>query len=690
MVTTPVGSGGSSSSGSSSGSGAKWLAKFLYDNGLRGRELAYAWSLAMRESGGRPTIDNAGLNPNGSIDYGLFQINNKAHADKLRRRGWTVEDLRDPKKNLEIFLEISRNGKDYSAWGIANPDGSVTGWAAHVQRTSPSDFARFRAGFDSQMRQWGERYAGRYGGTSATDGASSAATDTAARMGREESLRETNSSAWAESHNSSTAIDWALNEMNSAQKDYSGLCDHFVGRAYGYAHSGFATAAAHWAASPGKRKDGVPPAGALVFWTGGRTGAGHVAISLGGGMIASTDILRSGKVDVVSIEYLNARWGNLQYQGWANPYFYGQRIKPAGTDAELNARINYAARESDSYSSGDSTTGATVPSVTSDSGGDSGSSTGSDSGGDSGGDTRAAAKPADVNSDGKVDNLDYAQMARDWGLAWAFIKSDKDLMDIVRQAVENEWDSVRFENALHNTKWWRTHEAAWRQIEALRLTDPASYGSRIKDEANRAKAYAAQMGVSISQEKANEIAYKALHYGWTDYDYKKYLAPMLQPGATGFYMGEAGDNEEQLRQMAYRNGVTMNDDFYRKAVQTIADGSRQMGDWEDYIRKQAASMFPVYADQLLQGGVDVIDLAQPYMSRMSAILEIDPGALRLDDPTLRQAMTGANAEGKPESMGLWDFENLLRQDPRWMKTKNAKNQFDSTARTILETFGFMG
>ena len=41
-------------------------------------------------------------------------------------------------------------------------------------------------------------------------------------------------------------------------------------------------------------------------------------------------------------------------------------------------------------------------------------------------------------------------------------------------------------------------------------------------------------------------------------------------------------------------------------------------------------------------------------------------------------------------MGLWDFENLLRQDPRWMKTKNAKNQFDSTARTILETFGFMG
>ena len=30
------------------------------------------------------------------------------------------------------------------------------------------------------------------------------------------------------------------------------------------------------------------------------------------------------------------------------------------------------------------------------------------------------------------------------------------------------------------------------------------------------------------------------------------FAPMLQPGATGFYMGEVGDNEEQLRQMVYR------------------------------------------------------------------------------------------------------------------------------------------
>ena len=65
-----------------------------------------------------------------------------------------------------------------------------------------------------------------------------------------------------------------------------------------------------------------------------------------------------------------------------------------------------------------------------------------------------------------------------------------------------------------------------------------------------------------------------------------------------------------------------------RLLQTIADGSRQMGDWEDYIRKQAASMFPVlYPDQLLQGGVGVIDLTHSRICRAcQPSPEIDPGA----------------------------------------------------------------
>lgn len=114
-------------------SGGEWFLKFLYDNGLRGETLKRMWAIGMRESGGNPRVDNAGTNSNGSVDYGLFQINDKAHAAAIKKKfGWSMEDLRDPKKNLDVMLWMSKQGQDLSAWGVSNPDGSVTGWAASI------------------------------------------------------------------------------------------------------------------------------------------------------------------------------------------------------------------------------------------------------------------------------------------------------------------------------------------------------------------------------------------------------------------------------------------------------------------------------------------------------------------------------------------------------------------------------
>lgn len=56
-----------------------------------------------------------------------------------------------------------------------------------------------------------------------------------------------------------------------------------------------------------------PPAGVPVFWAIGKYG--HVALSDGDGRVWSTDIKRRGKVDRVTIDYINARWG-ARYLGW--------------------------------------------------------------------------------------------------------------------------------------------------------------------------------------------------------------------------------------------------------------------------------------------------------------------------------------------------------------------------------------
>ena len=67
-------------------------------------------AIMMGESGGRPTIDTvkSGLDVGQRNEYsiGLLQVNTKAHADKLRKLGYTFDDLRNPVKNLEVAMLV--------------------------------------------------------------------------------------------------------------------------------------------------------------------------------------------------------------------------------------------------------------------------------------------------------------------------------------------------------------------------------------------------------------------------------------------------------------------------------------------------------------------------------------------------------------------------------------------------------
>lgn len=60
-----------------------------------------------------------------------------------------------------------------------------------------------------------------------------------------------------------------------------------------------------------------PPRGAMVYWTGGSKGYGHIAVSVGGGRVRSTDAGGAGKVATVDIGWPGRAWG-MPYAGWAD------------------------------------------------------------------------------------------------------------------------------------------------------------------------------------------------------------------------------------------------------------------------------------------------------------------------------------------------------------------------------------
>jgi hypothetical protein len=57
------------------------------------------------------------------------------------------------------------------------------------------------------------------------------------------------------------------------------------------------------------------------------------------------------------------------------------------------------------------------------------------------------------------------------------------------------------------------------------------------------------------------------------------------------------------------------------------------------------------------------------------------------DPTIQTALKNNGNKG---AMNLTDFDRMLRNDPRWSKTQNAREEAAGYAQSILKSFGLIG
>jgi len=90
--------------------------------------------------------------------------------------------------------------------------------------------------------------------------------------------------------------------------------------------SRYTDAATAWEHAHGRHAgDTTPPKGAAVYWLGGSGGHGHIAISLGHGLVRSSDAGGAGVVATISLRRLTREW-HLTYVGWADS-INGYRIR---------------------------------------------------------------------------------------------------------------------------------------------------------------------------------------------------------------------------------------------------------------------------------------------------------------------------------------------------------------------------
>lgn len=280
-----------------------------------------------------------------------------------------------------------------------------------------------------------------------------------------------------------------------------------------------------------------------------------------------------------------------------------------------------------------------------------------------------------------------AETAASFGWSIEFFKSIPELKTLLDQATSGQWTPARFTAALQGTSWFRKTTESSRKYQTLRATDPASFQQQINEGTFRVQNLAAQMGAAINGSQARGIADLALKNGWGEDHLKRFLSYQTKPQKDGNYVGgQAAAAQSQYRALAEEYGINVSDSLVQHWVQSTLIGGDTPESVKARIQASAASKYVALAERI-KGGETVRQIADPYMQSYGKLLEINGQNISIDDPLIQRALQSKDAKGKPTTQTVYDFENTLRNDPRWAKTDNARNQMSATANSILSTFG---
>jgi hypothetical protein len=288
------------------------------------------------------------------------------------------------------------------------------------------------------------------------------------------------------------------------------------------------------------------------------------------------------------------------------------------------------------------------------------------------------------------DRLNKKQLKSLYSITARQLRVDDDLFKMFQKAYDEQWDKARWDSEIEQLPWYRKNRASIRNYMMLEAEGGADFAEKQKDSYEFVRRTAMQLGVNLSDETLRELAEDNLMYGWGESGQTHELErAIVEKPSDAPYGGDIRKNADTLRAIAHANGVSYSENWYESAGKSVASTLSNPEDWENMIRDQAAQKFGAFGDQI-RAGMDVIDIASPYVMMMQDEWEINGRDIDLSDPTLLGALTTRDDKGNWTPMNLGDFQRSLRKDPRWMTTDKAQNKVSSIAGDVMKMFGLTG
>lgn len=289
--------------------------------------------------------------------------------------------------------------------------------------------------------------------------------------------------------------------------------------------------------------------------------------------------------------------------------------------------------------------------------------------------------------------IDRRTMAQQYGFALAFMNSNPELKRLFNQAVAQTWTPDKFVSQLRNTKWFKNHSAAVRNAILQETSDPATFQASLDQMTSTVRdTYGSMFGeAGMNEKQMSKWARLAVRMGWSQaelvdritssVDYEK----MLKKDSLG---GSAAEVKGQLDNLASNYGIKLGDQWKTRQLAAVMSGNDTIAGVQQKVQEMAMREYKAFADRIAAGET-VTEIADPYVNRMSELLELNPNEVGVDNEMIQRAMKQATPDGKPAAMDLYTFEKEVRKDNRWQYTKNARQEVANVTSDLLKSFGVM-
>jgi hypothetical protein len=258
-----------------------------------------------------------------------------------------------------------------------------------------------------------------------------------------------------------------------------------------------------------------------------------------------------------------------------------------------------------------------------------------------------------------------------------------------------------FNTRLQATNWYIKNGAQGLAAATVQKSQPRTWQDSMQNRSTAIQDEATKLGYKLDPATISNLAETSLYQAYdpiyfSSADQQSALQAKITQAARAEKLaltsGQGLTNTQELKSYVQDMGGRFTDPQINDWVNNINDPTTKtdINTYKDIVKQDAMSRYSGFS-KLIDSGVTVKQLATPYMNSMANILELDPTAIDYTkDPLITKALgTTVGPDGTSQAMPMWQYEQQLRQDPRWGYTNNARESVNGMAHQVLKDFGMV-